>query len=218
MTIEEKISLLNEYMDIEKLSDKHFEILQEFSIDEDAIVRSMVAPLLVDFINETAKDILIKLAQDQDALVRTEAYDSLSVFPFGDVETLLEEFVKLEKDSLARSYAILSWADVTCGLGHVSIDKINNLKKAKLNEKSIECSLGYCYALYVFGEIEILNEILCYLRNDSYQIRCMTINLLNEIINEKNDFIIKDSIKRLLISEDTTAVKERAKNFLKDNM
>lgn len=131
MTIEEKINLLNEYRDIENLSEKHLKVLQEFSSDEDGLVRSMVAPLLVDFINETVKDILLKLAQDQDVLVRVEAYDSLAVFSFDEVEKQLEKFMIVEKDVLARSYAILSWADVTLSLNYTSFDKINDVKKRK---------------------------------------------------------------------------------------
>ena len=77
MTIEEKINLLQEYDDMAILSDEQFEILKDYSIDNDNTVRRMVAPLLIDFINENSKNILLQLAQDEDELVRTEAFDSL---------------------------------------------------------------------------------------------------------------------------------------------
>lgn len=217
MTIKEKINLLNNYMDIETLTDKHFKALQELSYDKDSFVRSMIPPLLTNFIDEAALGILWRLAQDQDTLVRTEVYDSLAVFPFDVVEKLLEKFMIEEKDALARSYAILSWADVTLSLNHVSFDKINVLKKAKSIEESIECSLSFCYALYVFGQNEVLNELLSYLSNENYQVRCRVINLLDEIINKSNESIIKNTMYKLLASENTTAVNERAKSFLEEN-
>ena len=67
----------------------------------------------------------------KDVLVRVEAYDSLAVFSFDEVEKQLEKFMIVEKDVLARSYAILSWADVTLSLNYTSFDKINDVKKRK---------------------------------------------------------------------------------------
>ncbi|HBT65108.1 MAG TPA: hypothetical protein DEB10_10665, partial [Ruminococcaceae bacterium] len=81
MTTEEKINLLQQYDEFAVLTDEQFEILKDMSFDDDNTVRSMVAPFLVDFISDASKNILLRLAQDEDELVRTEALDSLSVFP-----------------------------------------------------------------------------------------------------------------------------------------
>lgn len=217
MTTEEKINLLSEYDDIAILSEEHFLILQKFSFDEDSTVRSLVASLLVDFVNEAAKNILIRLAQDDEVLVRTEAYDSLAVFPFNDVEIFLSSVMQTESDNLARSYAILSWADVTVALSRVSSELILDIEDKRALEKSTDCSLSYCYVLYIFGNKEILEELLSYLKNSDYQIRCATIALLDEIIDERNAKRIKDSLAILLITEDTVAVKTRIKRFLEEN-
>ncbi len=119
MTNDEKIYLLNQYDNIDIFSEAQFLTLQEFSSDPEGIIRSMVASLLVHFENKAAKDILIELARDKDELVRTEAYDSLSIFIFADVEEFLVTAIRTESDSLARSYAILSWADVFSALREV---------------------------------------------------------------------------------------------------
>jgi HEAT repeat protein len=214
MTTEEKISLLNSYDDIAVLSNKHFLILQEFSSDSDSAVRSLVAPLLVDFINETSKNILLRLAQDDDLLVRTEAYDSLAVFSFNDVEDFLKNAIQKEGDSLARSYAILSWADVVLLLQHDLSKNISFLQEQNDKEKSSDCQLSWCYAQYVFGDKSVLDELLSFLKNENYQIRCAAISLLNEIADENNNKLIRNALTKLLIVEDTIAVQERAKRFL----
>lgn len=216
MTTEEKISLLNSYDEIIVLSNEHFLILQEFSYDDDPAVRSRVAPFLVDFINEAAKNILLRLAQDNDSLVRTEAYDSLAVFPFDDVEAFLRDAIQKEDDDLARSYAILSWADVTLSLQHCSVENISFLQEQKYNEKSADCLLSWSYSQYVFGDKTVLDELLSYLKNENYQIRCATISVLKEIADEKNDELIRNAITKLLLAEDTIAVQERAKRFLRE--
>lgn len=214
MTTEEKISLLNSYDDIAVLSNEHFLILQEFSSDVDSAVRSQVAPLLVDFINETSKNILLRLAQDDDLLVRTEAYDSLAVFSFNDVEDFLKNAIQKEGDSLARSYAILSWADVVLLLQHDLSKNISFLQEQNDKEKSSDCQLSWCYAQYVFGDKSVLDELLSFLKNENYQIRCAAISLLNEIADENNNKLIRNTLTKLLIVEDTIAVQERAKRFL----
>lgn len=214
MTTEEKNNLLNSYNDIEALSSEHFSILQEFSNDADSTVRSRVAPFLVDFINEKTKTILIKLAEDDDPLVRTEAYDSLAVFPFNDVEIFLKKAIQKENDQIARSYAILSWSDVAILLQHCSAENILFLHKQKNKEKSSDCRLSWCYSQYIFGDKSVLEELLSFLKNENYQIRCATISLLNEIVDEGNNKLIRNAITKLLIAEDTIAVKERARRFL----
>lgn len=216
MTTEEKISLLNSYDDIVVLSNEHFLILQELSNDIDSIVRSLVAQLLVDFINETAKTILIRLAQDDDPLVRTEAYDSLAVFPFNDVEAFLKNALQKENDDLARSYAILSWADVVLLLQHGSTENISFLLEQNNAEKYSNCNLSWCYAQYLFGDKTVLTKLLSFLKNENYQTRCATISMLNEIINEDNKELIRKTLTKLLMSEDTIAVKDRAKRLLSE--
>jgi len=217
MTTEEKIIRLNEYNGISVLTEEDFLVLTELSFDKDSYIRSLVAPLLVDFINEKSKVILLRLAQDEDLLVRTEAYDSLAAFSFADVASFLETAVKAEKDYLARSYAILSWIDVSLSLHYDVSGNIVSLKKLKNKETSALCQLSYSYALYMCGENGMLEEILSFFMNDDYHVRCAAIALLGDIIDESNETHIKEAIAALLITEDTVAVKDRAQRFLKEN-
>jgi HEAT repeat protein len=215
MKTEEKINLLNKYRDLDDLSEKYFAILQRFSNDEDATVRSMAASFFVDFINENSKKTLLKLTEDKDNLVRTEAYDSLSVFVFNDVEKSLKNAIETEPDDLARSYAILSWTDVVSGLKLESKKLIEYIMQKKTLERSPKCALNYCYCLYKFGHTKILAELLEYLKNRDYHVRCSAISLLQEIVDKNNKGRIKKSIEEMLITENILSVKDRAEVILK---
>lgn len=210
MTTEEKINLLISYGDMASLSSEHFAVLKRLSFDDDSFVRSLVAPPLVFFVNDEAKQILLVLARDNDELVRTEAYDSLSVFAHDDVESFLEKAMQTEKDELARSYAISSWADVVVSLGHDTTEKKDLLVRLKSEEKTDRCRLDFCYAQYIFGEESVLDEILGYLQNEDYQIRCSSLSLLKEIVDENNRDRIKKVLEELLMTEATVAVKDSA--------
>lgn len=216
MTNREKIDLLETYDDIAILEDEHFVILKNLSFDDDVTIKSMVAPLLVDFPNSDAKDVLIRLAKDDDSLVRTEAYDSLSVFPFPDVQVFLQGAMTREKNSLARSYAILSWTDVSLSMGY-TVAGAPYIRGLRRKEKSDNCLLSYSYALYRFGDKEELDILLSFLQNSNYQIRCATLALLEDIIDESNIKCIENHINILLASENSVAVIETAKKFLSEH-
>ena len=135
MTTEKKIETLSKLDDISVLTNEHFSYLCERSSDEDSTVRSMVASLLVNFVNDTSKSILLRLAEDEDSLVRTEAYDSLSVFSCIEVEYFLEKKIISEKNNLARSYTILSWTDVFLSIHSDILNKIDVLESGKIKKR-----------------------------------------------------------------------------------
>lgn len=207
MTTEEKIDLLNSYDDLDELTDKHFAVLRSLSTDDDAYVRSLVASLLVDFDNKESRNLLLMLATDDDPLVRTEAYDSLSAFCFPEVEKKLIDVIAIEKDDMARSYAILSLVNVVLHLESDPNQYVKLLQKLELSEKSDACILGRCYGLYLFGDDSYLEKVLSFLEHGDYHLRCMTLNLLPEIITEKNESQILDSIALLAMREESVAVK-----------
>jgi len=110
MNEDEKINLLIDYESLDEFLDEHFLVLREFAFDEEPMIRSMTAAHLVQYTSESAKELLLMLANDDDSFVRTEAYDSLAVFSSEDVQSFLHEAIKDERDYLARSYAILAYA------------------------------------------------------------------------------------------------------------
>jgi HEAT repeat protein len=216
MTAEEKIAILDGFDELEELDNNHFEIISKWITEEDSFVRSQCAALLINFVNQEVKEILIGLAGDKDDLVRIEAYDSLCFFAFDDVEVFLAKIITEESDSLARSHAILSWTDISVTLQKNSSDRIEEIEALKYKEKNAECALSYCYALYFFGKKDILVELLTYLSNDDYHIRCATLSLLPGIIDETNKELIKLSVEKLLSVESAFAVRNQAKRFLEE--
>ena len=120
------------------------------------------------------------LANDKDALVRTEAYDSLSGSPSKNMQKVLKQAIVHEPNALARSYAILSWADVTQALGvHKKQKKfLKQLKKLPKIKKSEHCMLSFYYAKYVLGHKKSLKKLLAFLNSSDYQICCCAVNLL----------------------------------------
>lgn len=91
MTSDEKVKLLVNYENKQKLTPKHFRKIIKFSDDKDVLVRSMVADLLINFESNESKKVLLKLACDKKAMVRTSAYDSLAVFKSKKVEKFLKK-------------------------------------------------------------------------------------------------------------------------------
>jgi HEAT repeat protein len=216
MTDNEKINLIDSFDNIDELGEEHFEILKNLSSDEDDFVRSRCAAQLVNFESDESLNLLLRLMEDKDSFVRTEAYDSIAIFENEVVEKALKKAVNDEQDNLARRYAILSWVDVLLSLRGATADDILFLKSRKNIEKSADCCLSCCYGLYLFGVKEELDQILSFLKNSDYHVRCATIALLEDIIDETNEKRVKDSIGILLIAENTVAVKDRAKRFLKE--
>ena len=216
MTDEEKINLIDSFDCIDELGKEQFEILVNLSSDKDDFVRSRCAAQLANFENEESLNILMKLLKDEDSFVRTEAYDSIAIFENEKVEKVLRKASKEEVDSLARRYAILSWVDVALSLNHESQTNIDFITDLKANEASDDCLLSCCYAQYLFGDKNVLDSILSYLKNENYQIRCMALSLLNDLLDNNNKQIIKNAITLLLISENTVPVRDRATIFLEE--
>ena len=98
MKTKEKLQLLISYEEKAELKEKHLKRLIKFSKDKDPLVRSSAASLLINFENKAAKKALLGLACDKKAVVRCEAYDSLSVFHRKDVEKFLKKAVEEEEN------------------------------------------------------------------------------------------------------------------------
>ena len=215
MTFEEKIAILDGFEKLLELNYSHFDIIAEWVFDKNAYVRSRCAELLINFETQESKKLLFMLAGDEDELVRIEAYDSLSVIHVDDVEIFLATAMINESDELARSYSIISWAGVALALHYDPLEQISKIEKLKTQEESQKCVLSYCYAQYIFGKKEILDELLSYLNDNNYHVRCTTISYLADIIDETNIGLIKNAIVKLLATEETRAVRDQAERFLK---
>lgn len=193
MKTKEKLQLLISYEEKEELKEKHLKRLIKFSKDKDPLVRSSAASLLINFENKAAKKALLGLACDKKAVVRCEAYDSLSVFHRKDVEKFLKKAVEEEEK---RGYA-------------THLQRIMQIKKWN------QCSMSCFYAEYVLGRKSAINGIICYLEVPDYRLRCGAINLLELLAEDENRELIKESLEKRLEYEETAAVMSAAEKLLK---
>ena len=216
MTYKEKNEYICGFEYDPELAAERFPIIKEFAFDNANWIRSWAAQQLVDYNNEEAKNILLHLTRDRDYLVRTEAYDSLSAFPYEDIAQVLKQAITHEKSGLARGYAIMSWAVVIYEMDAVTKEDIQFLKKRRKTEKSYHCILDCNYALYILGDKSALKGILFFLNSKNYQNRCGAINLLRLMVADDNKMQIKDAIIQLLAKEEWLSVKDCAERFLEE--
>ncbi len=218
MKTKKKLQLLISYDEKGELKEKHLRKLIKFSKDKDSLVRSSAASILIKFENKAAKKALLGLACDKKAVVRCEAYDSLSVFHRKDVEKFLKKAVEEEENELALSYAIMSWADVAAARGKNVEEKrgyATHLQRIMQIKKWNQCSMSCFYAEYVLGRKSAINGIICYLEVPDYRLRCGAINLLELLAEDENRELIKESLEKRLEHEETTAVMSAAEKLLK---
>lgn len=219
MKTKKKLQLLISYEEKAELKEKHLRKLIKFSKDKDSLVRSSAASLLINFEDKAAKKALLRLAGDKKAMVRCEAYDSLSVFHRKDVEKFLKKAVEEEENELALSYAIMSWADVAAARGKNVEEKrsyATHLQRIMQIKKWNQCSMSCFYAEYVLGRKSAIEGIIYYLEGSDYRLRCGAINLLGLLAEDENRELIKESLEKRLEHEETAAVRSAAEKLLKE--
>lgn len=211
MVVKEKIELLNSYDELNEFTDKQKLLLRKLSYDSNSFVRGLVASLMVKSIDEFGFEILNRLSKDNNDYVRTEVFDSLSIFNDMNTVTLLQNAISTDTNNLAKSYAIMSFGDVVYSL-EISNDFKEYVYKIKSCNKSKDCILSCLYCLYLFGE-NVIDEIFLLLNDNDYHIRLSAISILEEIVNNDNlDIIISKLSDRLKI-EDCSSVIDKIKNF-----
>lgn len=211
MVVKEKIELLNSYDELNEFTDKQKLLLRKLSYDSNSFVRGLVASLMVKSIDEFGFEILNRLSKDNNDYVRTEVFDSLSVFNDMNTVTLLQNAISTDTNNLAKSYAIMSLGDVVYSLG-ISNDFKEYVYKIKSCNKSKDCILSCLYCLYLFGE-NVIDEIFLLLNDNDYHIRLSAISILEEIVNNDNLDIITSKLNDRLKIEDCSSVIDRIKNF-----
>ena len=211
MVVKEKIELLNSYDELNEFTDKQKLLLRKLSYDSNSFVRGLVASLMVKSINEFGFEILNRLSKDNNDYVRTEVFDSLSVFNDMNTVTLLQNAISTDTNNLAKSYAIMSLGDVVYSLG-ISNDFKEYVYKIKSCNKSKDCILSCLYCLYLFGE-NVIDEIFLLLNDNDYHIRLSAISILEEIVNNDNLDIITSKLNDRLKIEDCSSVIDKIKNF-----
>lgn len=211
MVVKDKIELLNNYDELNEFTDKQKLLLRKLSYDSNSFVRGLVASLMVKSIDEFGFEILNRLSKDNNDYVRTEVFDSLSVFNDMNTVTLLQNAISTDTNNLAKSYAIMSLGDVVYSLG-ISNGFKEYVYKNKSCNKSKDCILSCLYCLYLFGE-NVIDDICLFLNDNDYHIRLSAISILEEIVNNDNLDIITSKLNDRLKIEDCSSVIDKIKNF-----
>lgn len=213
MTDTEKNDLLDA-MECRELTAEDFSHIFALSRDSDPFVRSRCAAVLVNGEGEEAHRLLLHLANDPDAFVRTEAYDSLALFPSRETELLLSHSIYPEDDDLAVSYAILSWADVTAALHDEYSTQIAFVHQLLNDAEFSDCCAECFYALCRFGESDALQNLLSLLDDPDYIVRCKVSNFCKDLADSKNSTIIQNAVSDHLTTETEHSVLSTMQNLL----
>lgn len=211
MVVKDKIELLISYEEFNKFTHEQKSLLKKLSYDSNSFVKGLVASLMVKSIDEFGFEILSRLSKDKNDYVRTEVYDSLSVFSDANTVQLLQNAIRTETNNLAKSYAIMSFGDVVYNLGISDYYK-QYVDKIKSCNKSNDCILSCLYCLYQFGE-NVIEDILSFLDDNDYHIRLSAISVLEEIVNNDNLDIIISKLNDRLRIENCSSVIDKIKNF-----
>lgn len=200
--------------DSECLSAADYALLRRWAEHPDALIRDLVASVLVFGEKPQGQALLLALTEDPDELVRADAYDSLSVYPDAQVAEKLKQAAAEEPDELARYFAIAAYADVALETERDTAAQKKFFCALRQRETASVCRLGCDYALYQLGEPGALKRILGYLDDPDYIVRCRAVCTLEEIANEGNQGEIMAAVRARRSSETSAAVRERMDAWL----
>ncbi len=193
MKYKEKISLLldlEEKSYEEELDERDYSILNELSYDKDVFIRDRVAEILVESSDEKGEEILLRLTNDNDWLVRADACDSLCISESVTTYNLLKKIAKKDTSGYVRGYAILSLGDIADNFNKE--DELIEFLEDRLKHEKVQFTKITIYnVLYNLGRKEYFDNLVSMLNSKKYLNRGSVVNSLNDIANEDNrDMII----------------------------
>lgn len=197
-----------------ELDEKEIRILDELSLNEASDIRAKIAKILVNTDNERGEQILLRLVQDQDSLVRAEACDSLCISKSVSTYEMLKHIAEKDRIGMVRGYAILS-------LGHIAVrlnkqnDLTKFLKNRLENDKVKFAQINIYAALYSLGNREYLTNLLATINSKGYRNRCEAVNNLSEVINVDNKEVILTALLERKKVETSGAVIFRINEVIK---
>lgn len=197
MKYKEKIKVLARLDDKayeEEFDEDDYSILKELSYDKELTIRALVARILVDSSDEKGEEILLRLTNDKEWLVRTEACDSLGISESVTTYNILKKIAKKDTSGYVRGYAIISLGDIAVKI-HKENELIKFLEEMLMHEKTEFTKINIYAVLYNLGRKEYFDNLVSMLNSKKYQNRNSVVNSLNDIANEDN----KDMIINLLL-------------------
>ncbi len=163
-----------------------FAFVERCSHDSESLIRCEAAVALgIDGYGE-AERVLIRLTEDPNVLVRTEACDSLSCCESESALRVLERKIRRDRSVMVRAYAVFAYGDLVQALGRPREEAAAFLESRLVRERSSWGRLAWAEVLYTFGRERYLNELLDGLELADLSSRCMAGNGLREVVNVGN--------------------------------
>lgn len=193
------------------------EIIKNKLNSDDYLIRCDVVSELAKYIdNSQILNILIEMLDDKNYLVRCEVCDALYGCKSEIVLNKLLSRIKKERSSTTRMYIISTISSIVDETSNKSLiyDKLFSLSEKETSKCVI---IAYMALFYILNKnIEYIYKALFYINDNDYHIRCNVVNLLNEVIDDENIFIILYSYKKRLLYENVYCVKDLLKRSLKE--
>ncbi len=184
-TTDEKLEFLETIEDIVLFDDEMWNTVAGLSEDNSGEVRMRVAEMLFGVTDKRREDILLRLADDADYLVRCEACTSLQTLSGGRVA---EKLMQKTNDAhyLVRGYAAMSAA--------VSAENGSPTEKAKwkdclsdlLDDPSEWVKIAALYSLILLQGGEAYEEALAdFINSEDCHSRMFVLTLLDELLEKE---------------------------------
>lgn len=215
LNIDEKLDFIEDIEGKAYITHEDLKIIDALSYDPDDEVRARIAECIIDPNIDLAREILTRLINDKDSLVRANACDSLFNDKSSKTLELLKNKVLKDRCSLVRGYATLSITDIVVKNGYNNQEFIEFFLNRLNKEKIVWVKICIYKALYLMGCREFLDLILSELNSRAYRNRCLIANILGEIISKDNSDIINRALIERKGKEKTVAVISTIDNILK---
>lgn len=172
-------------------------------------IRADLAKVLAqDDAFELSRELLLRLARDEDDLVRLEAIDSLCGFPGEETEKVFCDALN-DGDELIRMYA-------AAGIGEVSAQDGEAILRAALKtETSPHARLGMWEGLYRLGFQEGLGRMMALYETEDYRLQCAVLHGLAGIADRENQAELRAFADRVDSPELSAAIADGVKDLRK---
>lgn len=116
------------------------------------------------------------------------------------------------------SWLVRGWA--ASAIGDIGVEQYRTLNIKHILEEMLRCEthafvlLNVDYALYQLGEKQYLPDIVSFLSHRSYRVRCAAANVLSEVIDNDNKWLICAALRDALAIEKTAAVQDALRRAL----
>lgn len=189
--------------------------LERLSRDYNPEIRNRVAQVLDGACGEYT-DILLRLLNDRDELVRVNACDSLSGTDSREAINGLEKHIS-DSSELVRGYVYSSLYDTASMNPTAYKSEVRALLlSARKDEKSDRAGAVLACSLYALGEADAANKIKSYISSEDCYVRNAAVQQLHAICGDVDISCFRKDLQAQYRKESVGFVKDALESLLKD--